>query len=157
MVCAFESLFLQIEPSLELLRWEWQGDITQQAFERAFEQLLVCSNKYRVRKWLADVARLPLVGTDEQAWLSETWLPRFTPLQVHTVALVLPVSLHNQLVVESVLADGRRQARADVQFFSDVPSALDWLTASADSQITQLQQEWQDAMRRPGIIRRDRC
>ncbi|RSK42825.1 hypothetical protein EI293_13580 [Hymenobacter perfusus] len=157
MVCAFDSLFLQIEPSLELLRWDWQGPMSRPVFERAFEQLLVCSDKYRVRKWLADVSRIPLVGTDEQAWLSEIWLPRFMPLQVRTVALVLPVSLHNQLVVESVLADGRRQVRADVQFFSDVHSALDWLTISADALMLQLEQEWQEAMRKPGAVRQGRC
>jgi len=131
--------------------------MSRPVFERAFEQLLVCSDKYRIRKWLADVSRIPLVGTDEQAWLSEIWLPRFMPLQVRTVALVLPVSLHNQLVVESVLADGRRQVRADVQFFSDVHSALDWLTISADALMLQLEQEWQEAMRKPGAVRQGRC
>ncbi|AHJ95856.1 hypothetical protein Hsw_0261 [Hymenobacter swuensis DY53] len=157
MVCAFESLFMQIEPSLKLLRWDWQGPMDRPAFEQAFEQLLECSSKYHVRKWLADVSRIPLVGTDEQAWLSETWLPRFVPLQVRTIALVLPVSLHNQLVVESLLTDGRRQVRADIQFFSDVPAALDWLTTSADTLVQQLEQEWQEAMRKPGAVRQGRC
>lgn len=155
MVCALESLFVQIEPSLELMRWDWRGPLTQAGFERAFEQLLECSHRYGIRRWLADVSRLPLVGTDEQAWLSEHWLPRFMLLGVHTVALVLPVSLHNQLVVESVLADGRRRFRAEIQFFSDVPAALDWLTASTDSLVADLEQAWQQgsAAPREGVVR----
>ncbi|RSK49450.1 STAS/SEC14 domain-containing protein [Hymenobacter rigui] len=139
----FNSLLTQLEPSLQILRWDWHGSMTTSSFQAAFEKLLQYSRQQHVKRWLADVSHLPLVGTDEQAWLSENWLPRFAALQIREIALVLPVNLHNQLVVESVLADGRRHIRAEIQFFSDVPAALDWLTAGNDDMVEQMEQEWQ--------------
>ncbi|MFD2785854.1 hypothetical protein [Hymenobacter rubripertinctus] len=111
----------------------------------AFERLLAYSQQYQVRRWLADVSNLPLVNTDEQAWLSETWLPRFKALPIRTLALVLPINLHNQLVVEALLVEGRPQPRANVQFFSDIPAALDWLTPSA-LVAGRMENEWQQAL-----------
>ncbi|RSK30224.1 STAS/SEC14 domain-containing protein [Hymenobacter metallilatus] len=125
------------------MRWDWQGSITNSSFRAAFEHLVHYSRQQHVKRWLADVSNLPLVGIDEQGWLSEHWLPRFATLHIREVALVLPVSLHNQLVVESILADGRRHSRADIQFFSDVPAALDWLTNANETLVEHLQQEWQ--------------
>ncbi|WP_426490090.1 hypothetical protein [Hymenobacter sp. 102] len=153
----FNSLLTQLEPSLQLLRWDWHGSLTTGSFQAAFEHLLHESRRYHVTRWLADVSHLPLVGTDEQAWLSENWLPRFAALQVQEVALVLPVSLHNQLVVESVLADGRRHIRADIQFFSDVPAALDWLTAADTPLVERLEREWQRHFRGGQPSRLDRA
>ncbi|UYZ61932.1 hypothetical protein [Hymenobacter weizhouensis] len=98
----------------------------------------------RVTGWLADIAHLPLVSIDEQAWLSDVWLPQFAGLAVRTVALILPLGLHNQLVLESVLADSRRYPCAEIQFFSDIPAALDWLTGSA-LLAEQLERQWEQA------------
>lgn len=145
MVHAFDSLQIQLEPTLQLLRWDWAGPMHTAGVPAAFERLLVCSRQHHVRRWLADVSNLPLVTTDEQAWLSGVWLPQFLLLPIRTLALVLPINLHNQLVVESLLADGRRRVRADVQFFSDIPAALDWLTPSAVT-AEQLENEWEQAL-----------
>ena len=145
MVQVFNSLQIQLEPTLQLLRWDWAGPMYTTGMSAAFERLLIYSRQYQVRRWLADVSNLPLVSTDEQAWLSEFWLPQFMALPIRALALVLPINLHNQLVVESLLADGRRQFRADVQFFSDIPAALDWLTPTAPV-AEQLENEWQRAL-----------
>ncbi|MBT9393125.1 hypothetical protein KLP40_08110 [Hymenobacter sp. NST-14] len=144
MVYASDSLRIQLEPTLRLLRWAWASSLPAAGIPAAFAQLLVCSRQHHVRRWLADLSSLPLVSTDEQAWLSEVWLPQFVRLPIRTLALVLPVNLHNQLVVESLLADGRRLVRADVQFFSDLPGAIDWLTPSAAA-AEGLEREWQGA------------
>ena len=144
MFCVFESLYLHSEPELGLLRWEWRGPLTADNLRSAFEQLLVSSQQCRTTGWLADVAHMPLVSIDEQAWLSDVWLPQFAALPVRTVALLLPISQHNQLVLESILADGRRHVRLEVQFFSDIPAALDWLTNSAVL-AGQLEHQWSQA------------
>ena len=145
MVRAFGALLVQQEPSLQLLRWAWAGPLHTVGLRPAFEQLLTCSRGYKVRCWLADLSGLPPVSTDEQAWLSEVWLPQFALLQVRALSLVMPVDLHNQLVVENLLHDGRRQFQADVQFFSDTAAALDWLTSS-ETVAEQLEATWQQAL-----------
>ncbi|GAB3300274.1 hypothetical protein [Hymenobacter tenuis] len=99
---------------------------------------------------------MPPVGIDEQAWLSEVWLAQFASLRVRHLALIQPAGLHNQLVVENLLADGCRQVRADVQFFSDSAGALDWLLPSA-LVISGVEQEWQQAQSKPGKLLPKAC
>lgn len=147
MIHASTSLATQWAPALHLLRWDWQAPLSAAGFQAAFNRLLLQSRQLRVTRWLADVSQAPVVGFEEQAWLSETWLPAFAELPVRTVALVLPASLHNQLVVENVLADGRRLVQAEIQFFSDVVSALDWLTESDEQLAGQVEREWQRTIR----------
>ncbi|SNR76301.1 MULTISPECIES: hypothetical protein [Hymenobacter] len=141
MIHIHDSLYLQVSSPLHLLRWEWHDLLSYDRFRAAFKELLVLSNNYHITNWLADLSTMPLVGTDEQAWLSDEWLPEFARLSIQHLAIIQPPTMHNQLVIESVLSDGRRCNNADVQFFSDIPSALDWLTSSS-SVATQLEQEW---------------
>lgn len=142
MFFAFDSLLVQVEPSLQLIRWEWQGAISLAGFQQAFSELMRCAATYGVTRWLADVSHMAPVGPDEQQWLSETWLEQFVALNASHIAVMLPVTVHNQLVLEALIADGRRQSSADVQFFSDIPAALDWLTSAAPL-AHQLEQQWQ--------------
>ena len=135
------SLFLHYDTGLRLLRWQWHGPIHVAEFQAAFYYLMELSGKEKVRRWLIDTTDMPVVGIDEQAWLSETWLPLFAKLQVTDIAIILPSSLHNQLVVETILADGQRYDCGEIQFFSDVTSALDWLTNSS-GRGPELELEW---------------
>ena len=84
-----DSLFLHYDQGLRLLRWQWQGPIHPDQFYAAFYYLLEVSGKERVRRWLVDTTGMPVVGIDEQAWLSEIWLPLFAQLQVTDVAIIL--------------------------------------------------------------------
>lgn len=146
MIRVLDSLCLQLHPALHLLRWEWRGPMSLPRFQVAFNQLLEYSIEYKTRRWLVDAAVMPPVGSSEQAWLSEEWLPQVAQqgLALANLALVLPTSLHNHLVVESVLNDGRRYLTTNVQFFSDTTSALDWLTPSP-SVLFALEDEWRMA------------
>ncbi|WP_139924816.1 STAS/SEC14 domain-containing protein [Hymenobacter sp. DG01] len=142
MFSALNSVAAQIEPDFQLIRWEWAGPIVREDFRAAFEKLVACSTAHGVTRWLADISRMPPVGIDEQAWLSEMWMEQFAAAGIRAVAVIEPIALHNQLVVESILADGRRYTRTEIQFFSDIPAALDWL-AGSDQQAQQLEARWE--------------
>ncbi|MBX0292704.1 STAS/SEC14 domain-containing protein [Hymenobacter sp. HSC-4F20] len=142
----FGCLWVHVEPTLRLLRWEWKETVSSEDFQVAFKSLLAYSNSHQVKNWLADISHMPSVGTDEQAWLSETWLEQFAALGIEHIAFIQPVNLHNQLVLESVLTDGRRYLRTEVQFFSDILAALDWLTPSP-CQAEHLEQQWKEVKR----------
>ncbi|MCB2409340.1 hypothetical protein [Hymenobacter lucidus] len=137
-----DSLFLHHDQGLRLLRWQWHGSMSSEQFRTAFYYLLEISDKQKIRRWLVDTTTMPVVGIDEQTWLSETWLPRFAKLQVTDVAIILPANMHNQLVIETVLADGQRYECGEIQFFSDITSSLDWLTNSS-GRGPELELEWQ--------------
>lgn len=142
MFSALNSVVAQIEPDFRLIRWEWTGPIVREDFQASFEKLVACSAANGITRWLADISRMPPVGIDEQAWLSEMWMEQFAAAGIRAVAVIEPIALHNQLVVESILADGRRYIRAEIQFFSDIPAALDWL-AGSDQQAQQLEARWE--------------
>jgi hypothetical protein len=144
MIRNLDSLCLQFIPELQLLRWEWRGPMSLRLFQIALGELLIFSIQQESSCWLVDLAAMPPLGLDEQEWLSELWLPCAKFLPLRHLALVLPFNLHNQLIIESVVHDGRQYFNARTQFFSDTAAALDWLTGS-DALITNLEHEWQAA------------
>ncbi|QJX47060.1 hypothetical protein HMJ29_08975 [Hymenobacter taeanensis] len=89
---------------------------------------------------------MPLLGLAEQAWLSDVWLEQFLVMGVEQLALIQPLSLHNQLVIENILSEGQRYAKIKFQFFSDSSAALDWLTRSTTHLVESLEYEWQAAL-----------
>ncbi|MBC8083616.1 MAG: hypothetical protein H7Z21_10425 [Hymenobacter sp.] len=144
MIRLLDSLCLQYHPKLRLLRWEWYGPMSLGRFQLAFGELLLFSSQHGANRWLVDSAGMPPLGCEEQAWLSEFWLPRVRHLPLRHLALVLPDGLHNRLVVDSVISDGRQYLSVNVQFFSDAPAALDWLTGS-EALMLEMEREWQAA------------
>jgi hypothetical protein len=142
MLHQLDSIRFQYDISTRMLRWQWHGTLDLNKFEQAFNFMLSFSRQYKVTRWLADTSDMPLVGIDEQTWLSETWLPQFVALDVIRIGLVLPLGLHNVLVVEHLMNDAQHYTPSNVQFFSDTLAALDWLTNSAPH-IEQLEREWQ--------------
>jgi hypothetical protein len=147
MVCSFGSVCVQVASHGQLLRWKWASTDSgpNEQFYQSFEKIVTLSRDHQATQWLADISAMPPVGIDEQQWLSESWIMQFVLLGVKKVAVIEPSSLHNQLAIESVLADGRRYVQADVQYFPDTESALDWLTWSDTQAIQELEQEWQGA------------
>ena len=136
------ALSIHHDKGLRLLRWQWRGLTLHGQFQQAFSYLLQASEQLRVRRWLMDTTTLPQIGIDEQAWLSEEWLPQFARLPISEVAIILPDSLYNQLVIETVLADGQQYECGEIQFFANATEALDWLTNSS-GRGPELELEWQ--------------
>lgn len=144
MVHQLDSLCLQFYPKLRLMRWEWHGPMSLARFQVAFSKMLVFASQHMPNRWLIDLAHMPPLGIDEQEWLSDMWLPCAQNLSLRHLAVVLPGNLHNQLVIENVLQDGRQYFNANMQFFADTTTGLDWLTGSAKLML-DLEQEWQEA------------
>lgn len=144
MIRILDSICIQFYPRLRLLRWAWHGPMSLPRFQLALDELMVFSVQQGANRWLIDSASLPPVGLDEQEWLSGAWLPSAERLGLRHLALILPADIHNQLIVENVIGDGQRYVKANVQFFSDTPTALDWLTGSA-ALMQDLELEWHAA------------
>ncbi|WP_303309417.1 hypothetical protein [Hymenobacter sp. BT730] len=143
MIFTRKSLYLQYHEPLKLLRWQWQGALSLSRFQEAFQELLFITLHYDVQRWMADTRGLPPLGPQEQAWLSEEWLPEFgLNTAVHHLALILPDSLHNQLVLESALHEAHQYDCGLIQFFSCAPAALDWL-AHSPGEAEMLEHQWQ--------------
>ncbi|GGF16836.1 hypothetical protein [Hymenobacter cavernae] len=123
------------------MRWQWQGPLSLLRFQMALERLLLFSRQNKARQWLVDISKMPPLGNDEQAWLSQRWVAQFARCGIQNLALMLPDDLHNQLAMEHVLDSGRCYTQVNVQFFGDFPAALDWLSKSSDD-VQRLEHEW---------------
>jgi hypothetical protein len=142
MICSLhESLLLQHDPQLQLVRWQWQGPLSLLRFQMALERLLLFSRQHKIRQWMVDISQMPPLGNDEQAWVSQRWVAQFAHIGVLNLALMLPNDLHNQLAMEHVLDSGRCYTQINVQFFADFPAALDWLSKTPDD-VHRLEMEW---------------
>lgn len=146
MICALhDSLLLQYDPQLQLMRWQWHGPLNLLRFQVAFERLLLFSRQQKVRQWLGDVSHMPLLGVDEQTWMSERWVPQFARSGVRNLALMLPHDQHNLLAMEHILESGSCYAQINIQFFSDFPAAIDWVSDSCGD-VHGLEHEWLTAL-----------
>ncbi|WP_086594388.1 hypothetical protein [Hymenobacter crusticola] len=142
MICSLhESLLLQHDPQLQLVRWQWNGPLSLLRFQMALERLLLFSRQYKIRQWLVDISQMPPLGNDEQAWVSQRWVAQFARIGVSNLALMLPDDLHNQLAMEHILDSGRCYTQLNVQFFADFPAALDWLSKTPED-VQRLEKEW---------------
>lgn len=154
MIQKLDSVLIQYIPSPRLLRWQWHGPVADQLVITAFDALLKFARPRQPYYWLADVSNMAPIGIDAQRWLDETWLPHFSRLRGTKLAIVLPRNMHNQLILENILANPRYGGTCDIQYFSDTASALDWLVDGNDESLISLEQEWSSAIESAGITHR---
>lgn len=136
------SLVVQADEELRLLRFQWAAPSTD-----PIRPALVWGRDLVVRhqptRALVDFTGLPPIEFLDEIWMARHWVPIIAAQSLHQAALVFRNRhhRHNQLVIETLLWVARRQVRFQFQLFDDVPSALHWLTESAEA-VRRLQAEW---------------
>lgn len=152
MIQELNSVLIQYETSPRLLRWQWHGPVSDRLVMEGLGELLRFAQPRRPYYWLADVSNMAPIGANAQQWLNDTWLPRFVHLKGTRLAIILPQNIHNQLVLETMLASPRYGGTCDIQYFSDTLAALDWLVDANDSHVSYLEEEWQKAIASSGQL-----
>ena len=151
MIHALNSVLIQYSSSPRLLRWQWHGPVTDQLVMVEFDALLRFARPRQPYYWLSDVSNMAPIGSTAQQWLNETWLPHFSRLRGTKLAIILPTNVHNQLVLENVLANPRYGGSCEIQYFSDTAAALDWLVDGDDTYLNILEEEWQRGAQAVGL------
>lgn len=142
MVYQLSCITVFYDTDLRLLRWQWIGSFNDIAFREALQQLLELARNLHPYRCLVDTSSLPAVSLATQQWLSDEWLPHYQKLHIQMLAVLLPSNLHNQLALESMVADARPAVRCDMQYFTDELAALDWLALTDEEYAARLQQQW---------------
>ena len=107
----------------------WKGYATSPEFRDANERVLGEFKARNGSKMLCDVTNFVLIGSDDQRWLYEDWIPRAMAAGMRTCALVMPVFYFNRVAIENVVQRLDRQTLA-VQHFSDREAARAWLVSA---------------------------
>ena len=141
----YDNLVIQYDEALALLRFQWRNPYSLEHYRDAIGYTDTLMRDCRIKRVITDMRGLPTLTMADQMWLATSWFPRVVRRELEFGALiVLDNHLYNQMVAESVIFVSKAFIKFDLQYFSDVPSALDWVTQSAAT-VPALQQEWEQA------------
>ncbi|MBX0289111.1 hypothetical protein K3G63_01600 [Hymenobacter sp. HSC-4F20] len=145
MILSLFDFIAQYSPEVAFLRIQWRaGTHSTTRFRASLNSVACLVEQGDVRDVIIDLHELPPVSIEDQLWLATQWIPRVSVPALGQVGLVLPATdVYNQLVVESLIRTGRHFMHYDIQFFSSLPAALDWLVGQYYPAVeAELQEEW---------------
>jgi hypothetical protein len=117
-------------------------------FRASVEQLLGLCHQRQVRHLLLNMNAMPDISVYDQVWMSTHWMPAVMKSQLERVVLVNHRRrVHNQLAIESLIAQAQPSIRCDIQYFPQPRTGLHWLSDYSD-RLPALLDEW-DAVHGP--------
>jgi hypothetical protein len=133
---------LQFDPLFGVLLLEWVALSNPYHLHTSAEQLLVLLREREVRHLVLDMNSLPDLPVADQLWLGEHWMPGLVELALEQLVLIIDSSrVHNQLAIDALHDLAQPAIRFSSHYFSDIASALDWLTDSSP-RLPLLAAEW---------------
>lgn len=105
---------------------EWDGYATSVQFREGTEYMLSVLKAHKVRKVLADVKDMTIIGQEDQNYVQFNFLPRAIEAGFRAIALVKPTNYFNAVAVES-LSYRIKQSVVEMRVFDDIDSAKEWL------------------------------
>ncbi|SFQ73660.1 hypothetical protein [Hymenobacter arizonensis] len=133
---------LQYEDTLGLLRMEWVSGEATQTLRASAAQLLLLARELAVRTLLIDMNSLPNISVEDELWLGTYWMPGIVQLPLERLVLAIDSGqLHNQLAIDALHDLVQPAIRFESHYFSDVLSALQWLTEGTN-RLPALLAEW---------------
>ncbi len=105
----------------------WKGYATSAAFREGNAQVLDLIRQHHTSRLLGDIKEFVLIGAEDQAWLSQVWIPRAMTAGLRTVAMVTPIFYFNRVAVENVGQKLDPNALV-LQYFDDRDAARGWLS-----------------------------
>lgn len=153
MICYIEDCIrLHYDAEAQLLHYAWCGDLSSgKTLRPALEVIAQLAPQLQIRQCLLDTRFLPPISIEDQFWILHSWLPRVCLPTIECVAVIVGERDYNLMVIESLLRAGRRFIRFDVQLFSDLDAAFDWVVDGHEEATSRLMAEWLN----PTVIYKD--
>lgn len=104
---------------------QWEGYATSAQFREGTELMLNELIQHKASRVLADIRHMALIGSDDQRWLLDLFLPRALKFGFRSVAFLKPGSYFNQVAVENVTS--KIGAQLNMGFFENSEEAWQWL------------------------------
>ena len=133
---------LQHDEILGLLRLEWISDDGTRTLRTSAGQLLHLARQLAVRVLLLDMNTVPNIPVEDELWLGTQWMPGIVQLPLEHLVLAIDSSrIHNQLAIDALHDLVQPAIRFESHYFSDVDSAMHWLTHDS-GRLPALLAEW---------------
>ncbi len=142
---------------LHMLRFWWAEPTEPTLVPSLLTGVLRAVRRHQAQQLLLDLRRLPTLQETVQQWVQNSWLPRLRRCGLRRLALLLPTNPYNMMLVESLLWVSLQESLPyEVQYFTELPAALDWLT---NSEIATSDADWPRRYQEPLIrrVRRRQC
>jgi hypothetical protein len=118
---------IYFDKELNTVIMEWNGYATREKFKEGTELMLNLLVKHKAAKVLADIKNMTLIGSEEQQWLENSFIPRAIEFGFKAVAMIKPDNYFNKVAVESVSYKVNKE-KLNISFFDNVTDAKDWLS-----------------------------
>lgn len=105
----------------------WIGDFeTAENFKLGLELVLQSIERFKSKKWLADLSRIGRGFEESNEWIAQSVVPRAMSLGLVFEALVLPMNIFALLSVQETMM---RIEGLEIRLFGDVKEATNWLNS----------------------------
>lgn len=102
MKTAEEVYSIHYDAKLQAVRMTWNGYATSEQFRTGTELMLDTLAANHANKVLADIRAMELIGTNDQHWLENNFVPRAIEKGFRALAIVQPEAYFTKVSVESV-------------------------------------------------------
>ncbi|MGZ3941836.1 MAG: hypothetical protein ACXVOH_07120 [Bacteroidia bacterium] len=114
------------EDSVKAVIMKWSGYADSEQFREGTELMLNTLIQNNCSKVLALISDMTLIGSEDQQWLSTTFIPRAMKFGFKEIAIVKPKSYFNKIAVESV-SEKLSTRNLNALFFETDEDAMAWL------------------------------
>lgn len=116
---------ISVDESIPAVVIVWRRYATSVQLRFIHEYLLCLVQRHGVRKILGDDTALPTIHADDQAWITDEWMPRAVAAGLRVGASKSPRSHFGRLAIEHLR--GGAPSGLTIRGFEDVTDARRWL------------------------------
>ncbi len=117
---------IHFDKNINAVVMEWNGYANSLQFREGTELMLNTLIQNKSTKVLAQVQNMTLIGSEDQVWLQNHFLPRAIQFGFRSIAIVKPQSHFNKVAIESV-AEKIDKDKISVKFFDNTDEAIECL------------------------------
>jgi hypothetical protein len=127
-ICLYDQKWCKIyyHADVPCIRLEWTGFALSHQFREACDKALALLVEKKCSMMIADNTNAKVVANDDQKWMNEVWFPSAYAQGYRGSAVIVAQDIFRDLAVKNIVNE-MDKGKFIVQFFSDLPSAIDWL------------------------------
>jgi hypothetical protein len=122
---------LDWDKSLNAITLRWKAFAYGEAFQTAINKIVELLVEKNSSKFLNDTTHMRAVGSEDQVWVLENWVPRAKAAGLKWNAIVLPNSQFARNTVTEAVSRGENRAKGtpsfEIRYFETVEEAKEWL------------------------------
>ncbi|WP_377470564.1 hypothetical protein [Pontibacter silvestris] len=115
------------DPELQILHLTSRGNISSSLYRLGLTTALQVTQKENLHYWITDNLEAAYISPTDQDWFNEVIAPALAnSTDLKKMALIEPKDVYNRMILEEMIEMFMHTFPFPMQFFNDVPSAIEW-------------------------------